>query len=257
MTGAIKRHDVPACSGIDCVNDFQNCSPNGGAALEAASRPAERIAALACGSNESASADAAACAWTIVQEPPTVAKLLSKASPLAWGIPPIDLKTALIEVLGAARGACRTGCVHSERSFDPRVMRSPREARRGALRAGVVPAKAVPSRGRQVAAERETATCPRSDQRVGSVEQPHGCSRRALRVGAPQGPKDFGERSDAEVYGATPSSAVKETTTLPKLHWGDGRSCGRRSPSGESPKASRGATTKSVHPSISVERGEA
>lgn len=127
----------------------------------------------------------------------------------------------------------------------------------GAPGASAFPTKAVPSCGRRTDAELSTATSPTSDQRVGSVEQPLGCSRRAQRVGAPQGPEDFGERSDAKVYGATPFVAAKETTTLPKVHWGGGRSRGNGSPSGESPKASWGAATKSMHPTIDVERGEA
>lgn len=102
-----------------------------------------------------------------------------------------------------------------------------------------------------------TLAGPTSDQRVGHLGPPKRGPRCAQRDGAPQGTRNFGERSGREVYGATPSSAAKETTTLPKVHWGGGRSRGRRSPSGESPKASRGATTKSVHPSISVEGGKA
>lgn len=257
MTGAVEPRDAPASSANDCGNDFRNDSPAGGSALEPAIRRTARVAALACGCNSSASADASRCLWATVQEPPTVAKLLRRASSLAWVIAHIDLKLTLIESLGAARGARRTERVCRRRGSNTGAARSPREVWKGALRTYVFPAKAVPSRGRQVAAERDAATCPRSDQRVGSVEQPRGCSRRALRVGAPQGPKDFDERSDAKVYGATPSSAAKETATLPKVLWGGGRSRGRRSPSGESPKASRGATTKSVHPSISVEGGEA
>ncbi len=257
MTGAVEPRDVPASSANACGNDFRNHSPAGGSALEPAIPRTERVAALDCGCNPSASPDASPRIWATVQEPPLVAKLLWRASSLAWVIAHIDLKLTLIESLGAARGECRTERVCRRRGSNTGAARSSREVWKGALRARVFPAKAVPSRGRQVTAERDTATCPRSDQRVGSLEQPRGCSRRALRVGAPQSPKDFGERSDAKVYGATPSSAAKETATLPKVLWGGGRSRGRTSPSGESPKASRGATTKSVHPSISVKGGEA
>lgn len=257
MTGAVEPRDVPASSANDCGNDSRNDPPAGGSALEPAIRRTERVAALEYGCNPSASADASPRILGAVQEPPLVAKLPWRASSLGWVIPHIDLKTTLIERLGAARGACRTERVCRRRGSNTGTARSPREVWRSALHAHVFPAKAVPSHGRQLAAEHDAATCPRSDQRVGSVEQPQGCSRRALRVGAPQGPKYFGERSDAKVYGATPSSAAKETATLPKVLRGGGRSRGRRSPSGESPKASRGATTKSVDPSISVEGGEA
>lgn len=94
------------------------------------------------------------------------------------------------------------------------------------------------------------------DQRARPQAPLEGCPRRASRGGAPQGTRSFDERSDAKVYGATPFVAAKETTTLPKVHWG-GRSRGNGSLSGESPKASWGAATKSVHPTIDVERGEA
>ncbi len=257
MTGTVEPRDVPASSANYCGNDFRNDSPAGGSALAPAIPRTERVAALDCGCNSFASADASPCLWTTVQEQPKALGRWWGARPLARDLSPFDLVAALVERLGAARGACGSECVCSRRGPNTGAARSPREVRKGALRAQVLPAKAAPSRGRQVTAERDTATCPRSDQRVGSVEQPHGCSRRALRVGAPQGPKDFGERSDAKVYGATPSSAAKETSTLPKVLWGGGRSRGRRSPSGESPKASRVATTKSAHPSISVEGGEA
>lgn len=106
-------------------------------------------------------------------------------------------------------------------------------------------------------AKRSAAADPVSDQRGRVAGHRSRCPRRATRVGAPQGTRNFGERSETKVYGATPSAAAKETITLPKYRWGDGRSRGSRSPSGESPKASRGATTKSVHPSMNVERGEA
>jgi hypothetical protein len=83
------------------------------------------------------------------------------------------------------------------------------------------------------------------------------CPRRALRGGAPQGTRNFDERSDAEVYGATPSTAAKETTTLPKAHWGGGRSRGSRSPSGEPPEAPTGDAPKADHLSGVVEGSEA
>jgi hypothetical protein len=257
VTGKVEPRDAPASSANDCAKDFRNDSPAGTSALEPAIRPAERVAALARGCNSSASADASPCLWATVQEQPKAVERCWRASPLAWGLSPFDLVMAPIDGGLVVRGSCRTQRVRSDRGANTVATRSPLQNRRSALRAYVFPAKAVPSRGRQVAAERDTATCPRSDQRVGSVEQPRGCSRRALRVDAPQGSEDFGERSDAEVYGATPSSAAKETATLLKVPWGGGRSRGRRSPSGESPKASRGATTKSVHPSISVEGCEA
>ncbi len=257
MTGTVEPRVVPASSTNDCGNDFRNDSPAGGSALEPAIRPAERVAALACGCNSFASADVSPCLCATVQEQPKAVERWWTASPRAWGTSPFDLVMAPIDGVGVVRGSCRTQRVRSDRGSNTVATRSPLENRRSALRTYVFPAKAVPSRGRQEAAERDTATCPRSDQRVGSVEQPRGCSRRASRVGAPQGPKDFGERSDAKVYGATPSSAAKETATLPKVLGGGGGSRGRRSPSGESPKASRGATTKSVRPSISVEGGEA
>jgi hypothetical protein len=257
VTGAVEPRDVPAASANDCGNDFQNDLPIGSAALEQVRRPAEWVAALDFGCNQSVFVNVSPCVGATVQEPPTVATRRWSSSPLAPGISSLALEEAPVDGIVAACGAFRTERIRRGRGSNPGAARPAREVRRGALRACVFPAKAVPSRGRQVAAERDPATCPRSDQRVGSVEQPHGCSRRALRVGAPQGPKDFGERSDAEVYGATPSSAAKETATLPKVLWGGGRSRGRRSPSGESPKASRGAATKSVDPSISVEGGEA
>jgi hypothetical protein len=257
VTGAIAPRHVAASSTNDCGNDFRDDSASGGADLEHASRPAERLVALGCGRSLSASVNVFPFVRSFVQEPPTTPDRCWKSSSLARGFPAVDLEPAPIDAVVAARGAFRAQRVRSRRGSIADAAPAPREVRRSALRAHVFPAKAVPSRGRQVAAERDTATCPTSDQRVGSLEQPHGCSRRALRVSAPQGPKDSGERSDAEVYGATPSSAAKETATLLKVLRGGGRSRGRRSPSGESPKASRGATTKSVHPSISVEGGEA
>jgi hypothetical protein len=106
-------------------------------------------------------------------------------------------------------------------------------------------------------AKRSAAADPASDQRRRVTGHPSGCPRRAKRGGAPQGSSNIEERSDGDVYGATPSAAAKETITLPRYRWGGGRSRGSRSPSGESPKASSGATTQSVHRSMSVERGEA
>jgi len=108
-----------------------------------------------------------------------------------------------------------------------------------------------------VDAQRPAAGCPSSDQRDGSVGHPSGSSRRALRGGAPQGTRNFDERSDAEVYGATPSTAAKETTTLPKAHWGGGWSRGSRSPSGEPPEAPTGDAPKADHLSGVVEGSEA
>lgn len=83
-----------------------------------------------------------------------------------------------------------------------------------------------------------------------------GHPRRAQLGGAPQGTRNFEERSESEVYGATPSSAAKETVTLPKEHRGDGRMSGRRSPSGESPKAPGDAASKTGQPPEHVERNE-
>lgn len=113
-------------------------------------------------------------------------------------------------------------------------------------------------RSSDIALHRSDARGSRArDQRARPQAPLEGCPRRAPHVGAPQGTRSFDERSDAKVYGATPFVAAKETTTLPKVHWGGGRSRGNGSPSGESPKASWGAATKSVHPTIDVERGEA
>lgn len=83
-----------------------------------------------------------------------------------------------------------------------------------------------------------------------------GHPRRAQLGGAPQGTRNFEERSESEVYGATPSSAAKEAVTLPKEHRGDGRMSGRRSPSGESPKAPGDATSKTGQHTEHVERNE-
>lgn len=105
-------------------------------------------------------------------------------------------------------------------------------------------ARSFSSLGSCFDAQRAAAGCPSSDQRDGSVGLPSGGLRRALRGGAPQGTRNFDERSDAEVYGATPSTAAKETTTLPKAHWGGGRSRGSRSPSGEPPEAPTGDAPK-------------
>lgn len=83
-----------------------------------------------------------------------------------------------------------------------------------------------------------------------------GHPRLAQFGGAPQGTRNFEERSESEVYGATPSSAAQETVTLPKEHRGDGRISGRRSPSGESPKAPGDAASKTGHSPEHVERNE-
>ena len=106
-------------------------------------------------------------------------------------------------------------------------------------------------------AQRAAAVRPSSDQRDGSGGLPSGSLLRALRGGAPQGTRNFDERSDAEVYGATPSTAAKETTTLPKVHWGGGWSRGSRSPSGEPPEAPTGDAPKADHLSGVVEGSEA
>jgi hypothetical protein len=106
-------------------------------------------------------------------------------------------------------------------------------------------------------AQRSAAGSLSCDQHGEATACPTGHARCAARIGVPQGTRNFDERSAAKVYGATPSTAEKETTTLPKMLLGGGRSLGSRSPSGESPKASWGAATKSLHPTISVERGEA
>jgi hypothetical protein len=71
-----------------------------------------------------------------------------------------------------------------------------------------------------------------------------GHLRRALRGAAPQGTRNFEERSDIEVYGATPSSAAKETVTHPKEHSGECRMSGRGSPSGEPPEVPGDAASK-------------
>lgn len=119
------------------------------------------------------------------------------------------------------------------------------------------PMTAVPLPTGCFEAGRSAAAAPANDQCCRVAGHRSRCPRRATRGGAPQGEMVFAERSDAKTYGATPSAAAKETITLPKDRWGDGRSRVSRSPSGESPKASRGAATKSVHRSMSVERGEA
>lgn len=106
-------------------------------------------------------------------------------------------------------------------------------------------------------AQRSAAVRPSSDQRDGSLGLPSGGPRRALRGGAPQGTRNFAERSDAEVYGATPSTAAKETTTLPKAHRGGGRSRGSRSPSGEPPEAPTGDAPKADRLSGVAEGSEA
>ena len=285
MTGSVERGAASAGSSAnDCVNDFRNDSPARASSASTPTpdpRPAGRVTALRRGCDSTVSTASPSlspdCVWTAARTLPTPPKrplsdserkvrLLRRkavrsvehgASLVAEAYASSHLEAVFSDEVGTAQGASCTGCIRSARTSDAEGTETLCEVPGNARSARVFPAKAVPSRGRATGAERPSATAPRSDQRVGSVEQPDGCSRCAPRVGAPQGPKDIGERSDANVYGATPSSAVKETTALPKVLWGGGRSRGRRSPSGESPKASRGATTKSVHPSISVEGGEA
>lgn len=94
------------------------------------------------------------------------------------------------------------------------------------------------------------------DQRDGSQRARPGHARRAKRGGAPQGTRNFEERSDLKVYGATPSSVAKETVTLPKEHRGDGRMSGRRSPSGEPPEVPGDAASKTGHSLEHDERNE-
>ena len=96
-------------------------------------------------------------------------------------------------------------------------------------------------------ADRSAAADPASDQRSRVAGHPTGCPRRAKRGGAPQGTSNIDERSDGDVYGATPSAAAKETIILPKDRWGDGRSRGSRSPSGEPPEAPWGVASKTAH----------
>lgn len=285
MTGSVKRGAVSAGSSAnDCVNDFRNDLPPRASSACAPTpdpRLVERATTLGCCCDPAAPATPSCfgpvCVWVAARRLPTTAeqpltesewevRLLRRkavrsdehgASPVAEAYASPHLEAVFSDEVGTAQGASCTGCLRSARTSDAEATETLWEVPGNARSARAFPAKAVPSRGRATGAERPSAAGPRSDQRVGSVEQLHGCSRRAPRVGAPQGPKDIGERSDAKVYRATPSSAVKETTTLPKVLWGGGRSRGRRSPSGESPKASRVATTKSLHPSISVEGGEA
>lgn len=285
MTGAVEPGAVAAdFSANDCGNDFRNALP-----ARASSAPvptpdphqAERATTFSRGCDPTASAatppPSPVCVCTAARRLPTPAdqplteserkvRLLRRktvrsgkhGAPIVAGpLTSSDLEAVVKDELDATQGASRVGRLRSARSSDAEAAESPSEIPRCARSAHAFPAKAVPSRGRRTDAELSTATSPTSGQRVGSVEQPRGCSRRALLVGAPQGPKDFGERSDAKVYGATPFVAAKETTTLPKVHWGGGRSRGNGSPSGESPKASWGAATKSMHPTIDVERGEA
>lgn len=84
-----------------------------------------------------------------------------------------------------------------------------------------------------------SATSTRGPQR----DRP-GRARRAEHGGAPQGTRNFEERSELKVYGATPSAAAKETVTLPKEHRGGSRMSGSRSPSGEPPEVSGCAASK-------------
>lgn len=106
-------------------------------------------------------------------------------------------------------------------------------------------------------AQRSPAACPERDQRDGSQRARPGHARSAERRGAPQGTGNFEERSESKVYGATPSSAAKETVTHPKEHRGGGFLRGRRSPSGELPRASSDAASKTGYHSRDVERSEA
>jgi hypothetical protein len=92
---------------------------------------------------------------------------------------------------------------------------------------------------------------------MGSQHARPGQARGASRRGAPQGARNFDERSDGKVYGATPSSTAKEIVTHPKEHRGDDFLRGRRSPSGESPKASGGTASKTEYRLKSVEGNEA
>lgn len=94
-------------------------------------------------------------------------------------------------------------------------------------------------------AQHSAAGRPDCGQRDGSQRARPGHARRAQRGGAPQGTRNFDERSGVEVYGATPSSAAKEIVTHPKEHRGVDRMSGRRSPSGEPPEAPSDAATKS------------
>ena len=103
-------------------------------------------------------------------------------------------------------------------------------------------------------AQRPAAADPSRVQRDGSLGRPPGRSRRAEHGGAPQGTRNFEERSDRKVYGATPSTTAKETTTLPKAHRGGWLLCGSRSPSGEPPEAQRGAASKTGHHAGRAER---
>jgi len=260
VTGAIEPRDVAASSANDCRIDFRNDSlarGTGRPALEADRRSAERVATLDCGCNPTASAEASPCVWGAEQQPPAVAELHWRASPLVWSPPPLDLETTLIDGVDAARGVRRSGCLRRGSGSDTVAARSPREVPGCALTACALSAKAVPSRGRRTAAKRATATCPRSDQRVGSVAQPEGCSRRALRVGVPQGPKDFGERSDAKVYGAYTFFCREGDHYPPEGALGWWSESRQKKPLGRVAEGIDGATTKSLHPLISVEGGEA
>jgi len=86
----------------------------------------------------------------------------------------------------------------------------------------------------------KSAAPVRSNDRAGGsfAAMPSAPPGRALLGYAPQGPRNFGKRSAAEVYGATPSRAVKEIVALPKGHWGGDLLRGMGSPSGEPPEAS-------------------
>lgn len=78
------------------------------------------------------------------------------------------------------------------------------------------------------------------------------CSARAAAPGGHQ--ELLTSEAGSEVYGATPSTTAKETTTLPKAHRGGWLLCGSRSPSGEPPEAQRGAASKTGHHAGRAER---
>lgn len=105
-------------------------------------------------------------------------------------------------------------------------------------------------------APRFASACLSRDQRYGPLRAQLGHAQRAQRVGPPQGTRNFEERSDRKVYGATPSSAVKEIVTLPKDYRGDGLLHGRRRPSEEPPEAPGDGASKTGHHTEHVERNE-
>ena len=111
-------------------------------------------------------------------------------------------------------------------------------------------ASGSPTRG-QVPAFPRSATSA-----MGSQQARLGQARGASRGGAPQGTRNFDERSDGKVYGATPSCTAKENVTHPKEHRGDGLLRGTRSPSGEPPEALADAASETEHPPEGVEGNE-